>query len=130
MCDDFDMKTRHAIYWARAARNTARDWQAFYRAVLGLGGLMRQEFTTPAELQRFQQTPAYAEILLMLFELQGQGPPAPGDAEPTRVITVRLPKSMHDTLLVEAHEHYTSLNKLCVRKLLLGVNVENVPDDA
>ena len=38
--------------------------------------------------------------------------------EPTRVITVRLPKSLHEALRAEAHDHKTSMNKLCIAKLL------------
>ena len=38
-------------------------------------------------------------------------------SEPTRVITVRLPVSLHQGLKDQAHEARTSLNKLCVAKL-------------
>ena len=47
--------------------------------------------------------------------------------EPTRVITVRIPRSMHDALKVEAHEHNTSMNKLCISKLLQFADRELVP---
>ena len=49
------------------------------------------------------------------------------DAEPTRVITVRLPKSLHEALRVEAHEHRTSMNKLCISKLLQFIDGQQVP---
>ena len=39
----------------------------------------------------------------------------PAAAEPTRVITVRLPKSLHESLRAEAHDRKTSMNKLCIR---------------
>jgi hypothetical protein len=42
----------------------------------------------------------------------------PEDKEPTRVITVRLPKSLHEFLQVEAHEKCTSMNQLCISKLV------------
>jgi predicted HicB family RNase H-like nuclease len=38
--------------------------------------------------------------------------------EPTRIVTVRMPKSLHDALKAEAHERSTSLNQLCIRKLI------------
>ncbi len=47
--------------------------------------------------------------------------------EPTRVITVRLPKSLHEALRVEAHEHRTSMNKLCISKLLQIIDGQQVP---
>jgi len=42
---------------------------------------------------------------------------AAGASEPTRVITVRMPKSMHEKLKREAHSRQTSLNQLCVSSL-------------
>ena len=54
----------------------------------------------------------------MLAKLRVEGPPVPEDKEPTRVITVRLPKSLHEFLQVEAHEKCTSMNQLCISKLV------------
>ena len=51
-------------------------------------------------------------------------------AEPTKVITVRMPKSLHEALRAEAHEHQTSMNKLCISKLLQFIDNEFVPDEA
>ena len=47
--------------------------------------------------------------------------------EPTRVITVRLPVSLHVALQEEAHEHRTSVNKLCISKLLQFIDHDFVP---
>ena len=49
------------------------------------------------------------------------------DGEPTRVITVRIPQCLHDALRIEAFEHRTSMNKLCISKLLQFVDADNVP---
>ena len=38
-----------------------------------------------------------------------------------RVITIRLPESLHTKLAAEAHEKYTSMNQLCVAKLRQAV---------
>ena len=43
------------------------------------------------------------------------------------MITVRLPKSLHEALRAEAHEHRTSMNKLCISKLLQFIDNEKVP---
>src|SRR5450830_1775407 len=88
------------------------DWVMFYREVLGLNGMVRQAYPTRDALAAFEQTEAYQDILRMLTKLREQGPTAINTAEPTRMITVRLPKSMHEALRVEAHEHRTSMNKL------------------
>ncbi len=37
--------------------------------------------------------------------------------EPIRVITPRIPKSLHESLKAEAHERGVSLNRLCIAKL-------------
>jgi len=39
------------------------------------------------------------------------------DDEPTRVVTVRMPKSLHTRLKEDAHAEQTSLNKLCLARL-------------
>ena len=49
--------------------------------------------------------------------------------EPTRVITVRLPKSLHESLRYEAHERKTSMNQLCISKLLQVIDNKLVPSD-
>jgi len=103
------------------------DWVAFYREVLGLHGMVRRKYTTRESLTEFEQTEAYLQIQQMLTCLRKQGPPAKDEAEPTRVITVRLPKSLHEALVVEAHEHHTSMNKLCISKLLQFIDRQMVP---
>jgi predicted HicB family RNase H-like nuclease len=103
------------------------DWITFYREVLGLRGIVRQTFPTRELLAEFEQTEAHQEVLRMLAKLREQGPASVDDSEPTRVITVRLPKSLHEALRVEAHEHRTSMNKLCISKLLKFIDGEQVP---
>src|SRR5205814_6989364 len=73
---------------------------------------------TAQALTEFEKTNEYAEVQQMLAKLRVEGPPVPEDKEPTRVITVRLPKSLHEFLQVEAHEKCTSMNQLCISKLV------------
>lgn len=103
------------------------DWVVFYREVLGLRGIVRQTFPTREELAAFEQTESYQDILRLLTKLREQGPTALATGEPTRVITVRLPRSLHEALRVEAFEHRTSMNKLCISKLLQYIDGQNVP---
>jgi predicted HicB family RNase H-like nuclease len=49
------------------------------------------------------------------------------EPEQTKVITVRLPLSLHEALGEEAHEHRTSVNKLCISKLLQFIDHDFVP---
>lgn len=103
------------------------DWITFYKEILGLRGIVRRMYPTREQMAAFEQTPTYQEIMDMLAALRRRGPAAGDSDEPTRVITVRLPKSLHDALRVEAHEHCTSMNKLCISKLLQFIDGQQVP---
>jgi predicted HicB family RNase H-like nuclease len=95
------------------------DWVTFFRETLGVGGLSRRLFPAAEERQQFEKTEEYAQIQQMVVQLRSR-PAAMGDGkEPTRVITVRMPASLHDALKTEAHERKVSMNKLCITKLLL-----------
>ena len=105
------------------------DWETFYREIMGLHGLIRRSHPTPDALAEFERTEAYAEIQQWLTALRERRPESLPDREPTRVITVRLPKSLHEALRVEAHEHRTSMNKLCISKLLQFIETELIPSE-
>ena len=105
------------------------DWVSFYRDVLGLTGVIRQAFPTLEELCEFEQTDEYFAIQAMLAALRQNALPVQEENEPTRVITVRLPKSMHEALRHEAHARHTSMNKLCISKLLQYIDDKLVPTD-
>ena len=105
------------------------DWVTFYREILGLRGVVRHAFPGREALAAFEQTEAYQDILHLLTKLRQQGPTALDEEEPTRVITVRLPKCLHEALRAEAHEHRTSMNKLCISKLLQFIDNDKVPSE-
>ena len=105
------------------------DWVTFYREVLGINGKIRKAFPDAQDLAEFEKTEEYQEIQQMLAKLRERGRAQPTEAEPTRVITVRMPKSLHETLRVEAHERHTSMNKLCISKLLQMIDEGLVPNE-
>lgn len=109
--------------------NQQPDWVTFFRKVLGVEGLARQLFPTAPELSTLEQSNEYTEIQQMLAKLRERGGTPPDATEPTRVITVRLPKSLHESLRTEAHEKRTSMNKLCISKLLQMVDEDLIPND-
>jgi len=103
------------------------DWVGFFRKILGLNGLVRRTYATPERLAEFERSDTHAEILQMLTRLR-EWTVSPDDSqEPTRVITVRLPKSLHEALRFEADEHHTSMNKLCISKLLQFIESGLIP---
>ena len=108
------------------------DWVTFFREVLGLNGYVRQAFHTRDELDQFEQSKQYEQIQVMLAKLRERNSSAKqpcSSFEPTRVITVRLPKSLHESLRAEAHEKRTSMNKLCISKLLQFIDTDLVPTE-
>src|SRR5215470_18861988 len=113
-----DQKPQEVIRVAQTLFHQNPDWVTFFREVLGLGGIVRQMYPTAHDLTEFEKTVEYGEIQQMLAKLRVEGPPVPEEKEPTRVITVRLPKSLHEFLQVEAHEKHTSMNQLCISKLV------------
>jgi hypothetical protein len=104
-------------------------WTEFYRHVLGSGGLIAELFS-PDERAAFERSPAHEEIQAMLAMLRRVRPTANAlDFEPTRVITVRLPKSLHEALRAEAHRLHASMNSLAITKLLAAVDPALVPNE-
>jgi predicted HicB family RNase H-like nuclease len=41
-----------------------------------------------------------------------------GERESLRVVTVRMPRSLHETLKSEARQLHVSINSLCISKLI------------
>ena len=105
------------------------DWVTFYREVLGINGIVRQRYADVQALAEFEKTEQYCEIQQMVAKLRECGRTQVSEHEPTRVITVRMPKSLHESLRVEAHERHTSMNKLCISKLLQMIDVQLVPNE-
>lgn len=94
------------------------EWVVFFREVLGVDGLVRRAFRTPETLVRFECSPAYARIREMLDDLRNQQRDRPAERETQRVVTVRMPKSLHESLKAEAEEMRVSINTLCISKLI------------
>ena len=105
------------------------DWVTFFREVVGIDGAVRKSFPSFEELTTFEQSEEFDAIQKMLVKLREKRTSADTDSEPTRVITVRLPKSMHEYLRTEAHDMRTSMNKLCISKLLQVIGEEMIPNE-
>ena len=95
-----------------------KDWLVLFRETLGVGGIVRRLYPTPEEMAAFEKTTEYAEIQKMIKRLREKPSGQTDGQEITRVITVRLPSSVHEFLKAEAHDRKTSINQLCISKLL------------
>lgn len=105
------------------------DWVTFFREVLGITGVARRVFSTPEEMEAFEKTGEYAELQGMVAKLRERSRNQSVSNEPTRVITVRLPKSLHESLKAESHQRRASMNQLCISKLLQVIDNDLVPSD-
>jgi len=94
------------------------EWVVFFREVLGVEGIVRRTFSDADALMRFECSPQYARIREMLDGLRARQNDRPSQRESQRVVTVRMPKSLHETLKSEAGQMRVSINTLCISKLM------------
>jgi len=67
---------------------------------------------------RFECSPEYARIREMLDDLRSRQKERPSERETLRVVTVRMPRTLHETLRAEAEQLRVSINSLCISKLI------------
>ena len=114
---------------ARQLFESEPDWVTFFREILGVDGVVRRQFTRLEDLTAFERSQEFEQIQKWLVKLREQKNATDTESEPTRVITVRLPKSMHEYLRTEAHDLRTSMNKLCISKLLQVIEQDLIPTE-
>ena len=116
--EGFTAKCQKVLQVARELFQSKPDWVTFFRETLGVSGAARNVFPRQQDYVAFEKSREYAEIQNMVLALRNRKIPGGSGNEPTRVITVRLPESLHEALKAEASDHNTSMNKLCISKLL------------
>ena len=94
------------------------EWVVYFREVLGVDGVVRRTFRGSEELVRFECSPHYARIREMLDDLRSRQQSIPAGRETQRVVTVRMPRTLHESLKAEAESMEVSINTLCISKLL------------
>ena len=122
-------KYQQILQTASQLYNSEPDWVTFFREILGVDGIVRRQFTRLEDLNAFEKSPEFDQIQKWLVKLREQKNATDTESEPTRVITVRLPKSMHEYLRTEAHDLRTSMNKLCISKLLQVIEQDLIPTE-
>ncbi len=116
--EGFNGRCQKILQVAKDLYQRRPDWVTFFRETLGVNGAARSVFPDQNDFLKFEQSPAYSEIQTMVAGLRTAKIRGGGKDEATRVITVRLPESLHEALKKEADDHRTSMNKLCISKLL------------
>ncbi len=105
---------QQALEAARLKSQTGANWIDIHNTVFGIGGLSTKLFPTEAERVAFTRSDEYAEIMKLLDEAPDQNARRP---EVSGKFLVRIPKSLHAALVVEAKAENTTLNQLVVAKL-------------
>ena len=116
--EGFAARCQKVLQVARELFQSKPDWVTFFRETLGVSGAARNVFPRQQDYVAFEKSREYSEIQNMVLALRNRKIPGSSGNEPTRVITVRLPESLHEALKAEASDHNTSMNKLCISKLL------------
>ncbi len=105
------------------------NWVVFYREILGVDGIVRKLYRTIAELRTWEQSAEFGEVNTMLAALRSHDTGKGDTIEAQRMITVRLPASMHEAMKLESKECGLSINKLCITKMLQPLDVRFAPEE-
>ena len=93
-----ELRPQEILRIAQDAFSKTGNWVAFYREILGSTGIVRQFYPETDERRKFESTETFAELQEMLAALRSHDPSKSDAAEPERMITIRIPKSLHDAL--------------------------------
>lgn len=122
-----EQRPSEALRLANEAFALTGYWVSFYRAVLGVDGVVDRLFVTREEQVYFQTTQEFSEIFKILTALRSADLEKAEAIEPQRVLTIRMPVSLHASLAKEAKMLSVSMNKLCLSKFALRIKPEYVP---
>lgn len=92
-------------------------WIVFFNEMLGVDGHAHRAFPEAAAYKAFECSPQYARIRELLNDLRSRQPDIHSQ-EARRVVTVRMPLSLHESLKAEARQYRVSINQLCISKLI------------
>ncbi len=125
-----EMKRKLVFETATELFGVAPTWTAFYRETLGGGGVARALFVGADEAREYECSDEHSKVLEMLTILRSRDLPENDPHEQQRMITVRIPKSLHDAICDEANVLAVSVNKLCISKLLQKVDPAMIPSSS
>ncbi|MEM7476779.1 MAG: hypothetical protein AAF483_17485 [Planctomycetota bacterium] len=125
---DFTQRCHQAFDAANELFGNAPTWVCFYRELLGGSGLVHTFFASNADLGAFLRTEQYHQIQLMLTALRSRDMPENDPNDPQRMITVRLPKSLHEAMCEEAGRLNISVNRLCISRMLQLLDPKMIPE--
>lgn len=105
------------------------NWVDFYRMVFGVEGLINRLYPTSEDRLAFSLDPAYVQIQEQLNGLRERDTGKVEEVEAQRMITIRVPKSVHERLCAESNDLNVSVNTLCISKLIQFSDRLTVPKE-
>ncbi len=124
---EFEDRCRSVVSLAAELFGVSPTWTAFYREVLGEFGIVRTLFSELEERQAYELTDSHSQIFEMLTTLRSRDLPENDPTEPQRMITIRLPMTLHNAICSEANELDVSVNKLCISRMLQQLDDRMIP---
>ncbi|MDZ4689324.1 MAG: toxin-antitoxin system HicB family antitoxin [Planctomycetaceae bacterium] len=132
----FTQKANNVVEQAKQIAPTVGTWADFNNAVFNQReGLIATAFADDTERQLFYDSDQYKALSQMRLQLMKKfGAVAGGTPEKSGRFLVRIPKTMHKSLEVEAAREGVSLNQLALTKLSLplservNVSVQTIAD--
>ncbi|MCA9130824.1 MAG: hypothetical protein KDB22_27255 [Planctomycetales bacterium] len=124
---EFEARCRQAFEVANDLFGNAPTWVCFYRELMGGRGMIHILFETDEDFGQFLRSEQYHQIQLMLTALRSRDQPENDPNDPQRMITVRLPKSLHESICEEALRLKISVNRLCISRMLQLLDPQMIP---
>ncbi|MEM0926463.1 MAG: hypothetical protein AAGJ83_10535 [Planctomycetota bacterium] len=121
------LDARHAIAVEAMRAEESGSWVDFYRRVFGVEGVIRSTLTHP-QLRLYQAGPDFVELHERLAHLRSVDTRKLSCEEPVQMVTIRLPRSVHDVLVSESHESNTSMQRLATTKLIVPADERFIPE--
>lgn len=125
---DFTARCQQAFDVANDLFGNAPTWVCFYRELMGGDGFIPQLFSSHEDFGNFLRCEQYYQIQMMLTALRSRDLPENDPNDPQRMITVRLPKSLHEALCDEAVRLGISVNRLCISRMLQLLDPKMIPE--
>jgi HicB-like protein involved in pilus formation len=125
-----ESKSNRVLEYARQLSGDVRSWADFSSALFDqTSGYVAKVFPNELQRQLFFDTPQYAEVNKVLVDLMKRfGTIEGAGTSKSGKFLVRVPKTMHKVLEIEAKREGVSLNQLAVSKL--AAPLHNVGDMA
>jgi hypothetical protein len=123
----FENRCKQVVDCVAEFFGAAPTWTAFYREALGKEGVASKVFPDKQGYDAFMESPEYFQVLEMLTALRARNLPENDPTEAQRMITIRLPMSLHDAVCREANELKVSVNSLCITRMLQPLVAEMLP---